>query len=214
MTGRLCARKFRISKRQVSGKTVLGSLENCYLFPMKRRMGRQRGFKRRTTGVFGSSCSPPRRSWKNQSELRDPDQSFNKLILIASQQRTIKETQDFLQDFIRRQPRSRNAQLANLDLIQHRITIGDQTSADLLSACQTYFDTNCSKLYCFEDLQKYLVTFDTETSTAFHKHASNNEKVREGQTSTQEVFIYDYNTKLNLRSRMNSPTAHSRVYQK
>ncbi|KAK2753596.1 hypothetical protein FQN54_007373 [Arachnomyces sp. PD_36] len=114
-----------------------------------------------------------------------------KLLLSATEKlgkpETVKETQDFIQDFIRRQPRSRNAQLASLDLTQYQVTNGSQTKEDLLAACQTYFDANCNKLYCFDDLQKYLADFDSETLGAFHKHISNNEKVRGGQNNSEEA---------------------------
>ncbi|KAJ9191343.1 hypothetical protein DTO021D3_2592 [Paecilomyces variotii] len=86
------------------------------------------------------------------------------------------ETQTFVEEFIQRQPKSRNAQLASLDLSYRRFQSGGKTSADLLSACQTYFDRNRKKLYCFADLKKYLVAVDKDSLNKFLDHVSQNVK--------------------------------------
>lgn len=80
--------------------------------------------------------------------------------------------QTFIEEFIERQPKSRNAQLARLDMVHWRVQSGAQTADDLLSACQLYFDRSSNRLYCFEDLQKYLVALGKDLVSKFLDHVS------------------------------------------
>lgn len=70
----------------------------------------------------------------------------------------------------------------------------------MLSGCINYFDRNHSKLYCFDDLQKYLVTLDSTLYQTFHTGMlqrigsdvteSDKSKVR----SCLSISIYKYDT--------------------
>lgn len=73
---------------------------------------------------------------------------------------TTAETQKFIDEFIKLEPKSRNAHLALLDLVQWRVQSTSIKSQDLVTACQEYFDRNRHKLYCFGDLRKYVTTLD------------------------------------------------------
>ncbi|KAL2215610.1 cytoskeleton organization protein [Thermoascus aurantiacus ATCC 26904] len=84
----------------------------------------------------------------------------------------VQDVQTFIEEFIERQPKSRNAQLARLDMVHWRVQSGAQTADDLLSACQLYFDRNSNRLYCFEDLQKYLVALGKDLVSKFLDHVS------------------------------------------
>lgn len=74
--------------------------------------------------------------------------------------RTTKESLDFIQKFIDFQPKSRNAQLARLDLIHWDFLSGNLKDEELFAACQEYLDRNKTKLYCFADLIKYLAVLN------------------------------------------------------
>lgn len=86
--------------------------------------------------------------------------------------RTTSETQKFISEFIESQPKSRNAQLARLDLTHSSFQSGALKQEDLLSGCQSYFDHSKNKLYCFGDLLSYLPSLDKDSISAFVKYAS------------------------------------------
>lgn len=86
--------------------------------------------------------------------------------------RTTAETREFLDDFVKSEPKSRNAQLARLDFTHSEFTSGNLKPEDLLSACQLYFDNNKNKLYCFGDLVTYLSALDKNHVSQFVAHAS------------------------------------------
>ena len=69
-------------------------------------------------------------------------------------------------------PKSRNAQLARLDLIHSGVLAGTSKTEDLVATCQEYFDSNKNKLYCFSDLQLYLAALDKEGVSKFVEYAS------------------------------------------
>ncbi|KAH2468832.1 hypothetical protein KXW63_008960 [Aspergillus fumigatus] len=85
---------------------------------------------------------------------------------------TTAETRKFIDEFIKAVPRSRNAQLARLDLIDWSFKSGSLKSHELITACQEYFDRNKTKLYCFVDLRKYLSDLDKASLTEFIQYAS------------------------------------------
>ncbi|PGH03515.1 hypothetical protein AJ79_07350 [Helicocarpus griseus UAMH5409] len=115
------------------------------------------------------------------------------LLLVATnklgKQETAQETQDFITNYIKRQPKSRNAQLASLDLTENRISTNELAPKDLLSACKEYFDRNSSKLYCFHDLRKYLIKFDRSMQDEFQVHVS--QKVVANQTEDDQKQVTD-----------------------
>lgn len=86
--------------------------------------------------------------------------------------RTTSETQKFISEFIVSQPKSRNAQLARLDLTHSSYQSGAVKREDLLSGCKSYFDHSKNKLYCFGDLLSYLPSLDKDSIEAFVKYAS------------------------------------------
>ncbi|PKX93059.1 MDM20/NAA25 family protein [Aspergillus novofumigatus IBT 16806] len=85
---------------------------------------------------------------------------------------TTAEIRKFIDEFIKAVPRSRNAQLARLDLIHWSFKSGSLKSDELITACQEYFDRNKTKLYCFVDLRKYLSDLDKGSLTEFIQYAS------------------------------------------
>ncbi|KAJ6030340.1 uncharacterized protein N7446_000599 [Penicillium canescens] len=70
------------------------------------------------------------------------------------------ETQEIIEKFIEFSPKSRNAHLARLDLTLVGIRRGQNTSDDLVSACQKYWDQHKHKLYLFGDFRGILETRD------------------------------------------------------
>ncbi|OJJ44687.1 hypothetical protein ASPZODRAFT_134775 [Penicilliopsis zonata CBS 506.65] len=87
---------------------------------------------------------------------------------------TTAETQRYIEDFIKAEQKSRNAQLARIDLIHWRVQSGSLAVTDLLSASQEYFKSNKRKLYCFMDLQKYLSALDQPSVSKFVEHIFQN----------------------------------------
>ncbi|KAL4809004.1 N-acetyltransferase B complex non catalytic subunit-domain-containing protein [Aspergillus unguis] len=98
-------------------------------------------------------------------------------LLVTSTQKintaeTTADTQNFISKFIESQPKSRNAQLARLDLTHSSIQSGDLKQEDLLASCQAYFDHSKNKLYCFGDLLSYLPSLNKEATFKFVEYAS------------------------------------------
>ncbi|KAL4950244.1 N-acetyltransferase B complex non catalytic subunit-domain-containing protein [Aspergillus filifer] len=85
---------------------------------------------------------------------------------------TTSETQKFISDFIEAQPKSRNAQLACLDLTHSSFKSGALKPEELLSGCEAYFDHSKDKLYCFGDLLSYLPSLDKESISKFVEYTS------------------------------------------
>ncbi|PLB54463.1 cytoskeleton organization protein [Aspergillus steynii IBT 23096] len=94
-------------------------------------------------------------------------------------QETLAETQKFIDGFIEYEPKSRNAQLARLDLIHFNFQSGSLKADELVAACQGYFYLNKNKLYCFGDLQTYLSALDKDSLSKFVEYTAKNQ----GETS-------------------------------
>ncbi|KAL4873208.1 hypothetical protein BDV12DRAFT_98695 [Aspergillus spectabilis] len=98
------------------------------------------------------------------------------LLVTAAQkldtEETTSETQKFISEFIASQPKSRNAQLARLDLSHYCFKSGAVKQDELLSACEAYFDHSKNKLYCFGDLLSYLPSLDNDSISKLVDHAS------------------------------------------
>ncbi|KAF9884168.1 hypothetical protein FE257_002226 [Aspergillus nanangensis] len=92
---------------------------------------------------------------------------------------TTAEVQNFINEFIRFEPKSRNAQLAHLDLLDWTFESGSANAEDLVCACEGYFDSNKHKLYCFGDLLAYLPKLDESSRLRFVKYASNSQDEKE-----------------------------------
>ncbi|KNG84116.1 cytoskeleton organization protein (Dec1) [Aspergillus nomiae NRRL 13137] len=99
-----------------------------------------------------------------------------KLLVISTRninaQETTTGTLKFIGDFLDAVPKSRNAQLARLDLIHSGVLAGTSKTEDLVATCQEYFDSNKNKLYCFSDLQLYLAALDKEGVSKLVEYAS------------------------------------------
>ncbi|KAL4927148.1 MDM20/NAA25 family protein [Aspergillus undulatus] len=98
-------------------------------------------------------------------------------LLVTATQRmntaeTTSETQKFISQFIESQPKSRNAQLARLDLVHSSFQSGALKQNKLLSGCEAYFDHSKSKLFCFGDLLSYIPSLDKASITKFVEYAS------------------------------------------
>ncbi|EEH47984.2 uncharacterized protein PADG_04068 [Paracoccidioides brasiliensis Pb18] len=107
----------------------------------------------------------------------------------SGKKETARETQIFIEDYIERRPKSRNAQLAGLDLVEQRIATQEFSMGDLLSACKKYFDRNSNKLYCFHDLRKYLIKLDLSMQDEFQAHVS--QAVVAGQDADDKKQVTD-----------------------
>ncbi|KAF7592889.1 hypothetical protein BBP40_012301 [Aspergillus hancockii] len=135
---------------------------------------------------------------KNLQE-RD-DWAVWKLVLISTRrinsQETTTETQKFINDFIEVVPKSRNAQLAHLDLIHSGVLADNSKMEDLISACQGYFNSNKNKLYCFGDLQPYLSVVDKGSLSEFVEYAKDQAENIQTDTfkgvATINAFKFEY----------------------
>lgn len=90
--------------------------------------------------------------------------------------RTTTETQNFVKEFIKSEPKSRNAQLAYLDIVHYAVQTGSLTKEDLYTACQEYFDRNKNKLHCYRDLHLYLVDLETDQTSKLVEYVLKNQK--------------------------------------
>ncbi|WEW61277.1 hypothetical protein PRK78_006767 [Emydomyces testavorans] len=82
-----------------------------------------------------------------------------------------KQVEDFIIGYMAKRPKSRNAQLANLDLISREMVLSKRsTPADLVAGCKTYFDNNKNRLCCFHDLRKYLTILDGSLREEFYSY--------------------------------------------
>ncbi|GES62553.1 cytoskeleton organization protein [Aspergillus terreus] len=111
---------------------------------------------------------------------------------------TTSEVQKFVADFIQSEPKSRNAQLARLDLLCWCFESGTVKEEELVSACQEYFDLNQNKLYCFGDLLRYLAKLDKVSVSKFIEYASKSQDEKERKTdphkgvSTINALKFEY----------------------
>ncbi|GJP87757.1 cytoskeleton organization protein [Aspergillus niger] len=85
---------------------------------------------------------------------------------------TTDATQKFVDEFVAAVPKSRNAQLARLDLMHWTFQAGNLKADDLVTACQEYFDRNKHKLYCFGDLRSYVPALDKTSVLKFVEYIS------------------------------------------
>ncbi|KAL2838147.1 N-acetyltransferase B complex non catalytic subunit-domain-containing protein [Aspergillus pseudodeflectus] len=102
---------------------------------------------------------------------------------------TTSETQKFISEFIAAQPKSRNAQLAHLDLTHSGFQSGSVMQEDLLSACQGYFDHSKNKLYCFSDILGYIPSLNEESVVKLLNYASKNSEQSEGSGPFKGVAV-------------------------
>ncbi|KAL1958769.1 hypothetical protein VTO42DRAFT_3888 [Malbranchea cinnamomea] len=127
---------------------------------------------------------------KDMSYREKDDWKVWNLLLTATRklekEETVKQTDDFISEYIDKCPMSRNAQLARLDLVQSQVSAGSLDSDSLLSACKDYFDRNGSKVYCFHDLRKYISTLDPSLQEAFQQHLSQCETLKYGESKVDD----------------------------
>ncbi|KAE8148562.1 N-acetyltransferase B complex non catalytic subunit-domain-containing protein [Aspergillus avenaceus] len=118
---------------------------------------------------------PTNESERKALQERD-DWAVWKLLVVSTQninsQETTAESEKFINDFREAMPKSRNAQLARLDLKHSGVLGGTVKAEDLVSACQEYFDQHKNKLYCFGDLRSYLAALDKESLSNVLEYAS------------------------------------------
>lgn len=77
---------------------------------------------------------------------------------------------DFAQSFLDRHLRTRNAQLAKLDLLADRLGTNEQAQETFFKACKQFFEYSCKKLHCFLDLRDYVHRLDSDHQNAFRLH--------------------------------------------
>jgi N-terminal acetyltransferase B complex non-catalytic subunit len=66
---------------------------------------------------------------------------------------------------------------------------GPVTSADLLAACQTYYDRNSTKLYCFGDLQRYVTSLGEEETSKLVDYVLEKTDVSSKGSSVSLFFV-------------------------
>ncbi|KAI1942769.1 hypothetical protein LOZ66_001176 [Ophidiomyces ophidiicola] len=106
-------------------------------------------------------------------EEKDDWQVWKLLLTSAeklSRENVFREVRDFIDTYISKRPKSRNAQLARLDLISLEILGNKETPTNLLAGCKAYFDRNKNKLYCFHDIRSYLGKLDESLQKDFHTY--------------------------------------------
>ncbi|KAK2882734.1 hypothetical protein FQN49_000046 [Arthroderma sp. PD_2] len=132
-------------------------------------------------------------------EERDDWKVWN-LLLLATKKiekpEAFQETEEIISNYIKKRPASRNAQLASLDLKLQGIETGKSTHEDVLSECIQYFNRNQRKIYCFNDLQRYLTELDTNLYLKFESEAL---KTLEGKTSSAIPQINAYKLEYSLQ---------------
>ncbi|PYH47457.1 MDM20/NAA25 family protein [Aspergillus saccharolyticus JOP 1030-1] len=84
---------------------------------------------------------------------------------------TTAATQDFIRNFVASVPKSRNSQLAQLDLMHWKYQSSPSNAKELIASCKQYFDLNKHKLYCFGDLRTYASSLDQASVADFVKYA-------------------------------------------
>jgi len=103
--------------------------------------------------------------------------------------RTTSGAQIFIKHFLNAVPKSRNAQLAQLDLIHWGVQSGSLSKDDLYSASKEYFDRNKSKLYCFGDLQKYLPGLEKDGLSRFVEYTL---KTQESESDVRQTTSFSH----------------------
>lgn len=77
------------------------------------------------------------------------------------------DTAEVVSNYLEKRPASRNAQLANLELKLQGIEVNKSDPEEVLRGCIEYFRRNQRKIYCFNDLQRYLPGLDTRLYSKF-----------------------------------------------
>ncbi|EFR01693.1 hypothetical protein MGYG_04696 [Nannizzia gypsea CBS 118893] len=120
-------------------------------------------------------------------EERDDWKVWNLLLLATrkvEKQDAFQDTTEIISNYIKKRPASRNAQLANLELKLQGTEIGKSTPDEVLSGCIEYFRRNQRKIYCFNDLQRYLTDLDTGLYSKFESEVS---KIVEEATKSSAI---------------------------
>jgi N-acetyltransferase B complex non-catalytic subunit len=142
------------------------------------------------TGQYGSYLSlQPRKLTVPSKSHYDLIQGLAEDLLTESLSAT-HQTQKFLEGSILRHPKLRNAQLAFLDLTAWEAQTGVLTEDALRSACEAYYDRNHDKLYCFNDLQKYLVLLGEDVILKFLKYVLKNVEDSSSAVEVRTIFTY------------------------
>ncbi|EED15274.1 cytoskeleton organisation protein (Dec1), putative [Talaromyces stipitatus ATCC 10500] len=74
--------------------------------------------------------------------------------------KTCEDTVSFVQKFAQRFPKSRNAHLARLEVSTWRLKSGELAQSDYLADLRNFYDSNSTKMYCFDDIRKYASRLD------------------------------------------------------
>ncbi|KAM5438271.1 hypothetical protein MferCBS31731_005132 [Microsporum ferrugineum] len=136
-------------------------------------------------------------------EERDDWKVWNLLLLATrklEKQDIFQEAAELISTYIERRPTSRNAQLASLELKLQGVGTGKSTPEEVLSECIQYFKRNQRKIYCFNDLQRYLNNLDTSLYQIFESEVS--KIVEEGNKSSAipriNAYKLEYSFKLSF----------------
>ncbi|KAF3481657.1 uncharacterized protein GIQ15_04416 [Arthroderma uncinatum] len=146
-------------------------------------------------------------------EERDDWKVWN-LLLLATKKiekpEAFRETEEVISNYIKKRPASRNAQLASLELKLQGIETRKSTSEDVLSGCVQYFDRNQRKIYCFNDLQRYLIELDANLYQKFETEVLKIVKESKGSNAIPQINAYKLEYSFQLQFE-NTKTAISKV---
>lgn len=104
----------------------------------------------------------------------------------------IKDSEDFISSYLRKRPAARNAQLARIELVHHKVATNSAEPAALLSACKSYFEQNGRKQHCFSDLRKYISGLDGSLQSEFQLFTSEGISVDNSATVRAYQFFFLY----------------------
>ena len=74
----------------------------------------------------------------------------------TSHSRSLQATEEVIYAYVKQEHSSRNSNLALLNFLAQSTGRDSSMSQRLLSACKQYFEQNCTKLMCYDDLRSYV----------------------------------------------------------
>ncbi|KAI5302990.1 hypothetical protein KEM56_000142 [Ascosphaera pollenicola] len=107
-------------------------------------------------------------------EERDDWEVWQGLLRATREQLTqmFKSSLEFVTEYIGKRPKSRNARLCLLNLVELGVQKGQLPPSELVQHCQRYFDENGHKLYCFFDLREVMSSMDLDDRKEVIRHLS------------------------------------------
>lgn len=111
--------------------------------------------KKETIGGCGTFCWSRRRSSRTTSMLLQNEIQESWLTGVVFL-RTSESTTLFVRNFAQRFPKSRNAHLALLEVSSWSLNSEETARVDFFTALINFYDLHSTKLYCFDDIRRYV----------------------------------------------------------